>query len=434
MKRWVLILAFSLSWLLWAQPSSAQSYISYLTGDSADAATAASFGICLMGGGTEHDEAMRWFLNRSGGGDVVVIRATGADGYNAYLYSALGVSVNSVETIVIPSASAANDPYVEQQLGNAEAIWIAGGDQYDYVSYWKNTKVDSLLNHHINVKQAPLGGTSAGMAILGEHYFSAANGTVTSAGALNDPYNTAVTLGYDDFIHAPFLQDVITDTHYDNPDRKGRHTAFLARMVEDLGIRAFGIACDEYTAVCIDAAGVARVFGEYPAYDDNAYFLMSSCYPGNWPEVCNPGSPLTWIHTNNALKVYAVKGDFNGTNSFDLSDWQTGSGGTWQHWWVSSGQFYEGAGSQPPCTTGMHEPGARQLVVGPNPASNVVHFSGWEGTAALSLFRIDGTLAIKKQDIQQEYALDIANLADGVYILELAMKEYTVIKKLLISK
>ena len=45
--------------------------------------------------------------------------------------------------------------------------------------------------------------------------------------------------------------DVITDTHYDDPDRKGRHVVFLSRILNDYATIGKGIACDEYTAVCM---------------------------------------------------------------------------------------------------------------------------------------------------------------------------------------
>ena len=89
---------------------------------------------------------MKWFLQRCNGGDVLVLRASGSNGYNAYMYSQLGVDINSVETIVCNSPDASFDPYVHQQINQAEGIWFAGGDQWDYVSYGRNTPVDSLIN------------------------------------------------------------------------------------------------------------------------------------------------------------------------------------------------------------------------------------------------------------------------------------------------
>ena len=44
---------------------------------------------------------MQWFLEQANGGDVLVLRASGSDGYNQYLYNDLGINVNSVESIVL---------------------------------------------------------------------------------------------------------------------------------------------------------------------------------------------------------------------------------------------------------------------------------------------------------------------------------------------
>jgi cyanophycinase-like exopeptidase len=329
----------------------AQSYTSYFTGNTVDTITQAQGGICLMGGASEEDHAMIWFLQRAQGGDILVLRASGNDGYNNYMYTSLGVDVNSVETIVFNQASAAHEPYIHQKIQQAEAIWFAGGDQWDYVSYWRNSPIDSLINSGIQNRKLVIGGTSAGMAILGGYYFSAENGTVSSATALNNPYDYHVTIDSSSFLQAPYLSDVITDTHYDSPDRKGRHMVFLARILADFGKTGKGIACDEYTAVCIDTNGIARVFGDYPSYDDNAYFIAPNCEIVNpIPENCTQNSPLQWNLGGEAVKVYSIQGTPNANNSFDLKDWMTGTGGNWKNWYVVNGVLSEQAGTQPNCT------------------------------------------------------------------------------------
>lgn len=327
-----------------------QTYTSYFTGSIADVSPATQTGTCLMGGATEDDNAMKWFLNRSGGGDIVVLRAAGGNGYNSYLFSGLGITVNSVETIVIPSIAAANDVYVRTQIRNAEAVFIAGGNQADYINFWKNTAVDSALNYLINIKKVPIGGTSAGMAIMGQAYNSAVNGSVTSAEALANPFNTKITIGNNNFLHNPFLAKTITDTHFDNPDRRGRLTTFLARLVTDSSQPQMAIACDEYTAVCIDENGLAKVFGGYPTYHDNAYFIAVNCdVPNNKPEVCNAGFPLNWNKNNAALKVYRIKGNSIGNNSFNTLNFKTANGGVWQHWYADNGVFkIDSIGINPP--------------------------------------------------------------------------------------
>ncbi|WP_339918323.1 cyanophycinase [Yeosuana marina] len=313
-------------------------YVSYLTGSKTDLLTNPLGGICLMGGATENDNAMTWFLERADGGDVLILRTSGSNGYNDYMYKTLGVQLNSVETILIKNKEASYDTDIQDKIKKAEAIWFAGGNQWEYISFWRDTPITTLINEAIEKRNVVIGGTSAGMAILGGYYFSAKNGTITSSEALNNPYDPNMTVENESFIKNHYLTNVITDTHYDNPNRKGRHVTFLARIVKDFGVKAKGIACDESTAVCVETNGVATIFGKYPLYDDNAYFIKVNDELANViPENCTANNPLTWNFDEKALKVYAVKGTNLGTNTFDLTNWNEGSGGEWLYWYVDNG-------------------------------------------------------------------------------------------------
>jgi cyanophycinase-like exopeptidase len=353
--------------------SFSQNYISYFIGNSADLVTNPQGGICLMGGASEDDNAMKWFLERANGGDVLVLRATGSDGYNSYLYSGLGINVNSVETIVCNSTNASSDAYVINKINQAEAIWFAGGNQWTYINYWRNSPVSQAINLAIQERNIVIGGTSAGMAIQGKYYFSAENGTVTSNTATLNPYANTVTVDSTAFIQNEILQNVITDTHFDNPDRKGRLVSFLARIYTDFGVSGYAIACDEYTAVCVDTAGQARVFGGYPSYDDNAYFVQFNCEsPNPTPEVCTPGNALTWNLNGQAIKACQIKGDATGSNIFDLTMWETNSSGTWYNWSVANGVFQESVGAEPNCQgLGVNqEMEENQVFFYPNPVND----------------------------------------------------------------
>jgi len=302
-----------------------------LVGDPFDVTRITSGGNALVGGSTDVDEAMRWMINKSGGGDFVVIRASGTDAYNSYIYG-LG-SVNSVETLLINSRTLANDPQVEATLRGAEAIFIAGGDQANYVNYWKDSKIEDILNYLRNIKQIPIGGTSAGCVILGGTYFSALYGTVTSSEALANPYNQYLTLGHNDFLAQPYLSNVITDSHFDNRDRHGRLVTFLARMNQDYGIVGRGIGIDESTAVCIESNGTGKIFGS-----GTAFFLSQNGLTYT-PETCVSGSPLDWYRQRQAVTVYKIVGNKYGSESFDLNTWSQGSGGVHQYYYVDRGTF-----------------------------------------------------------------------------------------------
>jgi len=318
-----------------------QNYTSYVTGNATDFFGSAKGGTCLMGGAGEQDNAMRWFLQQANGGDILILRASGTDGYNSYLYSDLGITVNSVETIVFNTAQASTEPYVLDKIQKAEAIWFAGGDQWDYISYWRNTAISDLINEGITNRKIVVGGISAGMAILGGTYFTAENGTISSANALLNPFASTATLSNDVFLSVPFLSDVITDTHYDNPDRKGRQVVFMAKS-QQIGNEIHGIACDEYVAVCIDTFGIAHVFGEYPAYNEKAYFLSVNCeVENNSPEILSANQALTWNKNAQAIKVYKAFGTITGTATFNLNNWEEGTEGIWENWSVNNGVLSE---------------------------------------------------------------------------------------------
>ena len=411
MKKLILLLFIPLL-------SLGQNYISYFTGNSNNVYRETNGGVCLMGGATEDDNAMIWFLERSNGGDILVLRTSGSNGYNDYLYNELGVDVNSVETIVLNNSSAANESYIHNKVLNAEAIWFAGGDQSNYVNYIRGTQLNIMINEAIFERNIVVGGTSAGMAIMGGYYFTAQNGTVTSNEALFNPYNESVTVDNTPFLEVNYLSNVITDQHYDDPDRKGRHIVFMSRILTDYGTPVFGIACDEYTAVCIDFNGNARVFGEYPNYDDNAYFLQVNCeVPENYPEVSLPNIPLVWNANNQAIKVYNVKGTVSGENSFNISSWNLGSGGEWQEWYILNGQLFESQSNEIECQP-MSNAELKSLYIklSPNPSSKYINVNIDSALEAV-VFDLLGKELLRENITGR---VDISSLEKGTYILDLS--------------
>ena len=393
----------------------AQNYTEYATGSSIDINTNHEFGVCMMGGASENDDAMIWFLNKANGGDVVVLRASGSDGYNDYFYTDLGVTINSVTTFVIDNETGATDPYVLEKVANAEAIWFAGGDQFDYVSYFKDNDMEDALNNFINTKQGVIGGTSAGMAILGGGYFSAENGTVTNAQALSNPYHNRMTLGYNDFLQIPFLENVITDTHYDDPDRRARHATFLARYATDNNTRAFGIACNEYTAVCINELGRAYVYGEYPDYPEFAFFLQSNCVGEFMPETCVNGQPLTWNQGGEAIKVAKIPGLYSGENYIDLTDWSNEQGAIWEDWSATNGSFSSSSTVNPQCDLlSVADNETLNVFVGPNPFNDVLTIESQLTKFDVKLYDSFGKQVAQFQNQSQ---IETSNLASGLYFL-----------------
>jgi len=283
-------------------------YDYYLDGSAANVSPATTPGLLLAGGATDQDDAMRWFLKCAGGGDIVVLDAYGHDDYGPYIYNDLG-GVDSVESFVCQQRRASWDPVLLDKLSKAEAIFIDGGNQWNYVSLWKDTPVEDAINLAALTK--PVGGISAGLAVQGQFVYGAELGTIRSDQALKDPFFSHVTL-FKDFLATPVLAGTITDSHFVARDRMGRLMTFMARIVTDgWATRVRGIGVDESNTVAVNQNGRAKLYGM-----GAAYFLRTN----GAPEVCAKGRPL--MFTN--VSVYRLSG---ASAWFDLRNWM-GQGGT----------------------------------------------------------------------------------------------------------
>jgi cyanophycinase len=194
--------------------------------------------------------------------------------------------MNSVSTLLIPDRTSAYDPTVISIINNAEAIFIAGGDQADYFNYWNETPVEDAIYNAIQ-RNIPIGGTSAGLAVLGDYDFTASTGkTIVSNDALLDPYNSAITIDgnsvSDGFLTLrdnlmgsqssvtgvlSLLANTITDSHFRQRDRLGRLVTFMALLDADdiikqsASLTVKGIGINEQTALLIEPDGRATVVG-----------------------------------------------------------------------------------------------------------------------------------------------------------------------------
>jgi cyanophycinase len=228
-------------------------------------------GLLLMGGGREIDAAFDWFVAQAGHGHIVILRASGDDELQNWIYRDIG-GVASVQTLIFHARAPASDPHVLAIVKHADGIFIAGGDQSNYVRFWKGTPLNDLLNAHVRAGK-PLGGTSAGLAILGEWGYGAMDGgSISSPEALRDPAGPAVTL-VDHFIVLPRLAHTITDTHFVQRDRLGRLLAFVARLAKDHHTAAVtGLGVDQDSALLVDARGDARFMSRHP--DGHAWIVV----------------------------------------------------------------------------------------------------------------------------------------------------------------
>ena len=339
-------------------------YSYYVAGDAAFNVTAPSSrptpSIVLMGGGPDVDPAFQWMIKKAGivpgtGGRFVIIRATGTEAYNPYIFysdaslsksttvqedwvGGASLGLTSVETLVIPSVEAANHEGVKAVVAKANAVFIAGGDQSDYVKYWKGTLLENTLKDLMS-KNVPIGGTSAGLAVLGNFDYAALNGTVTSPQALSNPYNKYMTLDPNpltidgSFLNPPALNNTILDSHLDARDRMGRLVTFTARLVRFNNVNAGcpggiltagagspnsprGIGVGVETALLVEGStptgpySAKMVTNPRPASDPAVYFLQPSISPG----LCAAGKPLQ-------MDAVEVRKLANPDQVFNLTEW-----------------------------------------------------------------------------------------------------------------
>lgn len=318
-KGFLFFLAISAFSTLAILPGSAASqttahYKYFRVGNPNDVQTKTRGGFALIGGGKDLDPAFQWMCEHSGGGDFLVLRATGDDAYNPYIQGLC--HLNSVATLVLPDRAAAEEPFAADAIRRAEAIFISGGDQANYINFWVGTPVQFALNEALS-RRVPIGGTSAGLAVLGEFVYSAQKDPpdgpdLRSSDVLSDPFNPRVTIVHQ-FLRIPLLKDVITDTHFSARDRMGRTLIFMARILKDGEARRVrDIAVDERTAVLLEADGKATVAGA-----GSAYFLQAA----GSPEVCKPETPLTF----RAIAVRALRAG----EQFDIRTWSSNEGVTY---------------------------------------------------------------------------------------------------------
>jgi cyanophycinase-like exopeptidase len=363
---------------------------------------ACSPSVALVGGGYDVGEAFRWMIARAGitpasGGRFVIIRATGTDAYNPYIYSRLGqvdptspkgyemvggadLGLTSVETLVISSRAMAEDPLVLKVIGRANAIFIAGGDQADYYNYWQSTSLNTKIQQAI-AAGIPVGGTSAGTAMLGQYAFAALNGAIESPGALGNPFDRAVTIDplntsskkfvqTGSFVNIAPLAKTIADMHFNTRDRMGRLFSFMARVGNACtgGVVNYaevaGLGINEETALLISGApGSAKAeMAANPYNSENStslYTAQNSAYFVKYtgaPSQCVAGKPLV---DNSGIQVYRLSAQpskpspypsaplysFKASASFNTSNWSSQLVQTYADGSSLNGPYYYGAAS-----------------------------------------------------------------------------------------
>jgi cyanophycinase len=145
----------------------------------------------------------------------VVLRASGDDAYNPWIWNmsiVTGHPLNSVTTILFKNSKASSNEVVLSVLAGAEAVFFAGGDQGEYMDYWVGTEVQTIVQG--KVATVTIGGTSAGLAILGQWVYTAVDGSAESDEIMADPFHKHTHYLEPAFLDIPFMDSIVTDTHF----------------------------------------------------------------------------------------------------------------------------------------------------------------------------------------------------------------------------
>ncbi len=216
--------------------------------------------VCVVGGGGEgvndwNREPYSWIVQKADSGTVIVLSVNDETTWIPDYFRSLGASTSY--NLRINSRTLANTQYIADSILAASAIFIKGGDQWNYINYWKGTLVEDAIKQVFN-RGGVVAGTSAGAMVLGKYILSARYGSLYPDAALVNPFIQTSN------IESNFLgliPDVIFDTHFIERGRQAR----LATTMLNLGLQGnqnvTGVGLDDRTALCISPDKKAVVMG-----------------------------------------------------------------------------------------------------------------------------------------------------------------------------
>jgi cyanophycinase-like exopeptidase len=256
------------------------------------------------------------------------------------------------------------------RIHDAEGVFFLGGDQWIYYDLFKGTVVASRISSQNNQNKIAVGGTSAGLAILGDDVFSARyirndellseeiagpTGSYTDA----DFWQEGMPSVEDGPFSFSLLSGILTETHFsdrnleaqrgiDGTYRLGRFLVFLNSLLigSPYGwgrTEANEIAVDQGTALTIERVGngtQAQVLGSGKVYFASVNLIgqtVSVDGPvGGQMRLTTPPVYLRWF------------GPGDGLNSM-ANGWQTAPAGTaYAEYRLEDGQLRLVEGVRPP--------------------------------------------------------------------------------------
>lgn len=237
--------------------------------------------VMLVGGGTElntdwswSNTPYKWAIDQSGNKKVAIISYS-LGGDPAWLpdyFISLGAA--EAANFEINTADSANSQFTYDALMSYDVFFFKGGDQSNYYTTYKGTKVTEAITDKYN-EGGVIGGTSAGMAILSGVMYTAENNTVYPDEVLENIYDDGITLK-NDFVS--ILNNYVADTHFAERGRFPRLLAFIGNWYLTEGSFISGIGVDDRTAFCINEMNIGTAYGTgaVSIYSTNSFSVDAS--------------------------------------------------------------------------------------------------------------------------------------------------------------
>ena len=201
------------------------------------------------------DEPYSWIVEHSSNNKLLILSYSDQSEWMVNYFKSFGAT--EVYNYKIGDRTTADLQTTYDEILSAGAVFIKGGDQWKYISYWKGTKTEDAIRYVFN-NGGVVSGTSAGAMVLGEYAFSAKYGSTYPRESLINPFYSRITFE-NDFLN--LMPDVIFDTHVVQRGRWGRVIPFVFNLSETTSDYVLGIAVDDMTALCIDPDGIGTIMG-----------------------------------------------------------------------------------------------------------------------------------------------------------------------------
>lgn len=193
---------------------------------------------------------LRKFVDYSGGSGARIRLITAAsaepDGvWDSYrkVFQELGVA--DVQRLALTDQDSAHAPELQQDILQADGIFISGGDQGKLMQALWETPAYTSLHEAFHVRGCCLAGTSAGAAVMSRHMIAQGVSVLRPS---KDATATDMGLG--------FITQAVVDQHFSERRR-------LARLMSTLALRPdlLGVGIDEDTALVIERNQAIEVIG-----------------------------------------------------------------------------------------------------------------------------------------------------------------------------